>query len=216
LLRGGSGIDTANLFSMGEPLGRMTEMSRRTGHTNVFAHHTKRRQHSERFRPTTLEDLTMAGFAEWARQWLLLSRRCEFNNDGLHDLWFNVGGSEGHGGSYVLTIDEGTYESGWCWDCTVEHSSEAIERDKSNKVEQREVSLLAAAMDRSDRVLTLLRNSPEGLTASGTAKPLKMNNDKVNEALEDLIERRLIEKFKHKKQGQPERNYYRALSNATE
>ena len=34
--------------------------------------------------------MTYAGAAEFARQWILLSRREEYKSDGIHKLWLNI------------------------------------------------------------------------------------------------------------------------------
>ena len=46
----------------------------------------------------------MSGIGEWARQWLLLQRRCPYQSDGNHELWMRCGGSAGHAGLYAVDI----------------------------------------------------------------------------------------------------------------
>src|SRR5690606_26799897 len=74
LLDGGMAESAGNVFRMGSILKAFSQVGTDTGTTLVLAHHSTKaagRQHE----PLELEDLSQSGFAEWARQWLLLSRR---------------------------------------------------------------------------------------------------------------------------------------------
>jgi RecA-family ATPase len=61
------------------------------------------------FDPPEFEDFSGAGYAEFARQWLLIGRRRPYRRgSGEHVLWLSYGGSAGHSGLFGLTINEGT------------------------------------------------------------------------------------------------------------
>ena len=81
------------------------------------------------FEPAELEDIAWAGFPEWARQWLLLSRRRKYDPEqgGHHELWLNVGGSAGHSGLWGVNIEEGMRqdEGGRRWNVDVLKASQA-------------------------------------------------------------------------------------------
>jgi hypothetical protein len=92
----------------------------------VLLHHVKKGSGND-FQPVELSAISWSGFAEMARQWLLLSRREAYEpGSGLHRLHLSVGGSAGHGGLWGLDVDEGQYQAGVDrqWNVTVLDSSD--------------------------------------------------------------------------------------------
>ena len=87
-----------NLFAIGELLRSVNDVCQACGCTLLIAHHMKKTGIT--YDPPELVDTAWSGWAEWARQWLLLNRRERFDPDsnGQHKLWFAVGGSAGHSG----------------------------------------------------------------------------------------------------------------------
>jgi hypothetical protein len=77
-----------------------------SGVTLILVHHN-RKAVSKSKEPPQLEDMAMAGFSEFARQWWLIGRREKFRPGYPHELWLNAGGSAGHSGLYRVDIDEG-------------------------------------------------------------------------------------------------------------
>lgn len=102
------GAQGSNLFVMAEPLFRLSDLAADTGTTVLLAHHLSRGSKSphDSYQPPDLDDLAFAGFPEWARQWLLLSRRGPYEPGDVHRLWLNAGGSAGHSMLYGLDVDE--------------------------------------------------------------------------------------------------------------
>jgi hypothetical protein len=142
-------LDTDNkessVFAMGRQLKPLAEACQEIGTTLVLLHHAKRTKQSDGYRPMQLSDLAFAGFPEFARQWLLISRRSEFNPDtGLHQLYLNIGGSAGHHSLWALDIDEGHFPSR-TWEVTLSKSSEA----RRLAAAQREEEKQAAAAERN-------------------------------------------------------------------
>jgi hypothetical protein len=161
LLSGTSSVNPGDVFAMGSILKEVGELGERTGCTIVIAHHTRKKDRTSRFKPTDLEDLAMSGFAEWARQWIMLGRMGEYLSDGHHELWLNIGGSAGHGGTYALSVDEGVANDdggGRVWEPRVEFASEFVERskelaqqrkrDKSDGRWQQKLAALGDALER--------------------------------------------------------------------
>jgi len=122
------GIDAAsasNLYAVGPLLHRVTRILLRRNITPIFVHHTTKTKTRSRAaeEPLDLDDLAFAGIGEFARQWLLVSRRCAFQpGSGLHQLLLSAGGSAGQSGCWAVTIKEGQLRrdfSGQGWDVQV-------------------------------------------------------------------------------------------------
>ncbi|MBP89018.1 MAG: hypothetical protein CMJ64_20275 [Planctomycetaceae bacterium] len=127
----------SQVFDMGPLLLRLSEFGQQTETTVILCHHF--RKNGERYAMPELEELSQAGFAEWARQWLLISRHSKYEEDGKHPLWIAAGGSDGHSGGYGVDIDEGVLQSdftGRYWDVTVRHAHE-VRKEEEKDTEQR-------------------------------------------------------------------------------
>lgn len=103
-LPAGAADKAGNLFAMGAVLRGISEVCQGVGCTLILAHHTRKTGQS--FNPPELSDIAWSGFAEWARQWILLNQREPFE-EGQHRLWMRVGGSSGHFDLWGLDVDEG-------------------------------------------------------------------------------------------------------------
>lgn len=113
--------------------------------TPVLLHHTKKSsENAKNFEPLDLEDLAYAGVAEFARQWILLSRRQPYdpaNSPGQHKLWLVAGGSAGHSGLWGVDVDEGILDDnfgGRKWVVAVTTASIAIQGHKDLRDLERE------------------------------------------------------------------------------
>jgi hypothetical protein len=107
-----SNADSAgNLFAVGSILRDLTEMIREAGATLILLHHFRKQQRTSRGfsdQSASLEDFSFSGFGEFARQWILIKRRTEFDqSSGVHELAIDIGGSVGHASKWSLDITEG-------------------------------------------------------------------------------------------------------------
>jgi hypothetical protein len=108
LLRNEAASNASNLFAMGAALSPLSEIVESTGCTIVVMHHFRKGSATDRqHEPAELTQLAMSGTAEWARSWILLSRRSAWEPGSPHELWMNVGGSAGHASLLAVDIDEG-------------------------------------------------------------------------------------------------------------
>jgi hypothetical protein len=136
------GADAGNLFNMGSQLKVFSEIATAVNATPILLHHAKKNNvNAADHQPLELVDLAWAGFAEFARQWLLLSRRERYaEGSGLHELWMSAGGSAGHNGCWAVQISEGhpDNEGGRVWDVSIDQAQDARERLAQKKEGQRE------------------------------------------------------------------------------
>jgi hypothetical protein len=92
--------------------------------------------------------MAWAGFQEFARQWILLGRREQYEpGTGEHELWLSVGGSAGHSGLWGLDISEGVSGQPRHWNIELSTPDQAREEKKGGTLRQR---ILAAAKEFSE------------------------------------------------------------------
>jgi hypothetical protein len=166
----GAGIEAGNLYDMGPLLLRVTRACLNAGATPVLAHHTKRASGMS-VDPLELDDLAYAGVAEFARQWLLVSRREKYEpGTGLHKLWLNVGGSAGQSGLWSVDVDEGVIDEdfgGRRWAVSVCTGTQEREADQKQKQEEKEAKRQHQEREDETRLLAAL----DQLDTSGQGAP---------------------------------------------
>lgn len=201
------GDDAANLFAVGQFLFLLTELGQETGCTIVICHHTKKGK-VDPFSPPELEDISWAGFQEWARQWLLISRRERFDPEsaGEHRLWLNIGGSAGHSSLWALDITEGRRKDpgGRKWEVSIISAADAREQvavEGDTEKQQRQSN-----SDKADdtRVLVALDNiDPErhGVSIRKVRDLARIGDPKMNRAVHRLTSNRVIEELRLDKQA---------------
>lgn len=192
------GRQASNLFDMGPLLLQLTELGKQTNTTIVLLHHC-RKNLLEPWQPPELEDLAMAGFAEWARQWLLLGRREPYvQGTGHHKLWLNVGGSAGHSGCWAVNVDEGQLDddfSGRTWNVKVLDAGDAKkQRDQDRQTKKAEQAQLKDA-NNTRRLLDALKQLPDGDTAKQLREVAGLNGNAFSAAILNLFKEDRVERI---------------------
>lgn len=122
--------DVNSMFYMGRALDNLSCALQQVGTTALIVHHFTK-DTGRRNAPPDLGSLAHAGVGQFARQWLLLSRRERYNPaSDIQRLHFVHGASAGHSGAYHLDIDRSPLSDG-CgrnWGVTISDPPARAER----------------------------------------------------------------------------------------
>lgn len=158
------GLQASNVFDMGPLLLQLSKVGEETGSTIILCHHCRKNM-ADPYEPPELEDLSMAGFAEWARQWWLLGRREKYNqSSGEHKLWLNSGGSAGFSGLWAVDVNEGVIDDnfrGRRWDVTVNRPDEARTEQERRREAKNAEKRDATRHERKMKIIKVLRQYGE-------------------------------------------------------
>jgi len=194
----GSAARPENLFDMGPLLLGIAQACLAAGATPLLAHHARKNTPHE---PPDLDYLAYAGVAEFARQWLLVSRREPYDPDtGRHELWLCAGGSAGHGGLWSLDIEEGIVDehfAGRRWEVKVQTSTATRQAEKEGKQEER--TQKKQEQDREDDTTLLLtldrRDSDrQGASTVSIRREARLSENRMARAVTRLLDQGIIER----------------------
>lgn len=184
--------NAGNVLQMGPLLKQVVDICLPHGCTPVLIHHTKKLGFKDNKRPLDLDDLSQSGFAEFARQWLLLSRRSDYvDGSGKHELWLRLGGSAGHSGLWGVDVDEGKTPDGLAgahWKVIVRSTKDV----KLEKLAQKDDEEQEKNTYHIGRVIKYLEANPEGDTKTGIKDGLNMNSGTATKAIEGAIAKGLV------------------------
>ncbi|VTR93576.1 Uncharacterized protein OS=Planctomyces maris DSM 8797 GN=PM8797T_31408 PE=4 SV=1: AAA_25 [Gemmata massiliana] len=187
-------IDAKNLFEMGAALRTVSELLlTKHGVTPVIAHHANRLLPIGE--PMELQHLAYSGLEQFARQYVLLNRREAYRNDGRHELWYRFGGSAGHGGLNVLTIDEGVLgpdNPTRRWDVRVESPDQVTAPETAARARVAGDKKLAQNQHDEQQVLLVIdaeaSNGHPGASVSLIDSKAAISRDRIKAALGRLRE----------------------------
>ena len=189
------GRQAANMFDMGGILRDLSDISRDAGCGLILAHHT-RKNPTDKFAVPELEDLAYAGFAEFARQWILINRRTAYiPGSGHHELWLSIGGSAGHSSTWAYTVDEGVPDDdfrGRRWCVTVEPANNAIDHIRAERAARKNQELRDRDRLNADRIVGLLQLATEPLTKNEIRDRLGLSGTILSAALAEVLTRNVV------------------------
>jgi len=190
------GRQASNVFDMGSILQGLATVGLNTGCGIIMAHHT-RKNPTDRFAIPDLDELAFAGFGEFARQWILLNRRKEYElGSGRHDLWLSIGGSAGHSSCWSLSIEEGVPDEefrGRYWQTSVRPASEAIQQARDDRERQKENDRNSRMLADLERLADLMRNASESMTKNEMKERLALNGKNFDAAFAEALRRNLFD-----------------------
>jgi hypothetical protein len=189
LCLGDADADAGNMFAIGKLLGGLAVICQRNNATLLIAHHT--RGNLTAGAPPKLSDLAWAGFKQFARQWVLLSRREEYvPGTGDHRLWMVTGGSAGHNLVRAIDISEGTRNDigGRHWGVHATNPTEADRAAKQRTDAQRAARQAEQLDDDKRAIIQAAAQCPGG---EGTKSELRdragVRSERFNVALARLL-----------------------------
>jgi len=188
------GDGAGNIFHAGKNILPLAQLAEKTGCTIILIHHLKKAAASI-FDPAELGDLQWSGFAEFAAQWLLLSRRSKFeaDSDGEHQLWLNCGGRAGHSNLMALDVTEGRQDSqeGRRWQVDVKPASQAraesVAAEQDAREANREMKQATATDRHRERIKDAFDKYPDGETKTVIRDTSGVDSKRFNPILAELL-----------------------------
>lgn len=201
LLTGGdlSADKASNLFAMGPLLCGLVNACSSAGSQLLLVHHCNARINIGE--TPDLSHLAYAGFQQFARQWIGLNRSVAYQHDGKHSMIVVAGGSAGHGGKWMATIDEGNLGddfAGRKWDVEIEEFAQAAARQREEKTDAREQMRVDRNSQDEQKLMAIIdATAAAGEIASRTRlrDASGLSRERADGALERLRQQRLIMEY---------------------
>lgn len=194
-------VDARNMFEMGPALRSIAISLVKAGVTPIICHHANRQLARGKYMELT--DLSHSGLDAFVRQFLLLNWRGDFRKGEPNSVYASIGGSAGHGGKFILEIDEGDLDTrfeGRTWAVTVtkdsfEDRSEQRERQKDERETTKRAEQNNELLEAIDYVMT---DGSPAATKTKLRDRLGWNGKKLDEVIDRLLEYGKIEVYSYK------------------
>lgn len=189
------GANVKDSTEMGELYKRFADLCLTESCTPVMVHHDRRGTSGK----PELANLAHAGIEEFARQWLLLGRRKQYQpGSGFHQLWLTAGGSSGHSAMFAVDVDEGQQQldfAGRRWNVTVRSESEVEAQVARNDQQRQQRQLGKEDADEAAflGILDELDQANEGVRAREFRSALRWGSHRVKQTISRLIDQEVIE-----------------------
>ncbi len=200
LLDGDSAGKAGNVYVMGAALAPLAQFCRKAGVTVALLHHFRKTGQVDDGEPAGLEELSMAGAAEFARWWCLLQRRSPYRHDGQHELWLRTGGSAGHAGLWGLKIDEGQFPARR-WEVDIQPVADARAQAQQDRERRKAADQERRDEEHARKLWEALQRFPEGETARVLRLAAGLNPDNFGAAVRGLLHQGRVEACQVKKGG---------------
>ena len=175
-----------SLFATGGQLSAISLLCQIHGATIIIAHHNSKSS-NVLGRTPDLDDLSWSGFAEFARQWILVSRNKAYDPmTGDQHIKMVVGGSYGHGGEYDIHIQEGVFPDRR-WDIEMMDLNGIIRQTAKKSATERKEE------ERRKRILKVFAQNSEPVSKTQIVKFSGVNNNHVSKIVGSLVSERIIE-----------------------
>ncbi|MGH7138538.1 MAG: AAA family ATPase [Pirellulales bacterium] len=171
--------DAGNVFSQGEMLARIAELCQSSRTTLILCHHFKKNTGRDAYDVPELDDFSWSGFAEFARQYVLIGRREKYAQNGQHKLWAMIGGSVGHSHQLAIDIDEGVYMPG---------SPRKWELAVLTPREMRDMEQRAKEHEEKAKILLVLGECDNGETPSEIARQAHVGKTGIDKLLAEMAD----------------------------
>jgi hypothetical protein len=172
-----AGVDDTQLMQMALHLFPLSKIIDRTRCSIIPVHHNKKTPRmGDFYAEPTQDDIQGSGFQQWARFFVMLGRRREWEPDqGRHWLWFKTEGSAGFGSRHFLNLTEGRRSDpgGRVWDVQLAEPHEGAEQERDDAEAQREA--LRMEKDRT-AVCDVLVKHPNGMSWTKALRLAKVSS----------------------------------------
>jgi len=193
-----------SLFATGGQLSAISLLCQIHGATIIIAHHNSKSS-NVLGRTPDLDDLSWSGFAEFARQWILVSRNKAYDPmTGDQHIKMVVGGSYGHGGEYDIHIQEGDFPDRR-WNVEMMDLNGIVGQTARKPIAERKEE------ERRKRILKVLAQSDDSVSKTQIVKLSGVNNYHVSEIVGSLVTENIVEECRTNGSRGPTTSGYRLV-----